>query len=349
MDVKNVLVIRFRRVGDAVLSTVICSSLRRTFPDARIDYVLNEHIAMLYGHHPDIDRVITFSEKENHHLPEYLRKVRSIMRETRYDVIIDTRSTVKTLFFSLFSLHTPFRIGSRKSYNVLLQNYRVDNHRDETKDMVQQNLMLLKPLENITEVKYISDFSLYITEKEKSSFRSYMEQQGVDFSHPVILATVSARLEHKIWDKEKMKVVLRKIIDKYDAQLVFNFSGDEEIFVKNLHREMGFDKHIFTSIVAKSLRELCALTSNCNYFFGNEGGPRHIAQAFSIPSYAIFPPGILKSIWLPSSDSRYQGISPDDILSKEAQKDMDYRQRFDLITTDLVWNGVDRSLSHHLN
>lgn len=108
MEIKHILVIRFRRVGDSVLATALCRSLRQSFPQAQIDYVLNENIASLYENHPDIDRVITFSDRENHHLPTYIRKVRHTMKATSYDIIIDMRTTVRTLLFSLFSLHTPF-------------------------------------------------------------------------------------------------------------------------------------------------------------------------------------------------------------------------------------------------
>ena len=52
MSVKKVLVIRFRRIGDAVLSVVICSSIRKSFPEAEIHYVLNDHIAPLFENHP---------------------------------------------------------------------------------------------------------------------------------------------------------------------------------------------------------------------------------------------------------------------------------------------------------
>jgi len=349
MKVKNILVIRFRRVGDSVLSTVICTSLRQTFPDAKIDYVLNGNIASLYDHHPDIDQIIPFSDEENHHLRHYLGKVWRTVHAKKYDIIIDTRSTVKTLFFSLFSMRTPFRIGTHKTYNGILHNYRVKNHTDSSIDMVQHNLLLLKPLEKIATVKYNSDFRLYVSNDEKKHFHDYMERQGIDFSRPIVLATVSARLEYKIWDKEKMKAVLRQMIDKFDVQLIFNYSQSEEAFVKMMHEEMGFDKHVFTNIEAKSLRELCALTANCHFFFGNEGGPRHIAQAFNVPTYAIFPPGILKSIWQPASGKDYQGISPDDFYSEEEQKELDYQQRFNLITEDMVWNGVNQFLTDRLN
>ena len=84
MSVKKVLVIRFRRIGDAVLSVVICSSLRKSFPEAEIHYVLNDHIAPLFENHPDIDKIIAFSDEENNHFFKYLRKVRQLMKTEQY-------------------------------------------------------------------------------------------------------------------------------------------------------------------------------------------------------------------------------------------------------------------------
>lgn len=41
MEIKNILVIRFRRVGDSVLSMGLCHTLRKSFPGAEIDLVIN--------------------------------------------------------------------------------------------------------------------------------------------------------------------------------------------------------------------------------------------------------------------------------------------------------------------
>lgn len=271
------------------------------------------------------------------------------MHETKYDVIIDTRSTVKTLAFALFSLRTPYRIGSIKKYNRLLHNFRMDNRRDAHLSMITQNLLFLKPLESIAKVQYVSDFKFYISDTEKMFFRAYMEKNGIDFSRPVILTTVTARIPWKIWDKDRMESVLRKIIDTYDAQLIFNFSGAvESNFAMEIFKDMNHDPHIFTSIQANSLRELSALLANCNFFFGNEGGPRHVAQAMGIPACAIFPPGIPKAQWLPQEGLHNQGISPEDFYTEAYMKDMDYSARFNLLDTEKVWTKVDSFLSAHL-
>lgn len=348
-DIKKILVIRFRRVGDAVLGTALCTSLKKTFPNAEVHYLLNTHIASLYEGHPDIDKVITFDSTDDRSFFRYIRRAWSIVRSTKYDVIIDMRGTVRTLLFSLLSLRTAFRISTKKSYSFLALNYPVDNRGDKSNNMLHQNLELLKPLERVAKVHYCEDFRLYVSAEQKHAYHDYMQTSGIDFKKPVVLAVVSARLSHKIWDKEKMKIILQRIIDKYaGVQIIFNFVAAEKAFATAIHDEMNKHPQIFTNIEANSLRDLCALSANCHFFFGNEGGARHLSQALDVPSFAIFPPKISKARWLPNQGKRFAGISPDDFCSKAEQKSMIYEQRFNLITTERVWEQLEPMLDAHL-
>ena len=126
--VKKILVIRFRQIGDAILSAALCSSLKRSFPDAEVHIVLNSGIAPLFSPHPDIDKVIPFTPAENKNLFKYSRKIYDVLSEEKYDVIVDLRSTTRTLLFSFLSLftgHKPYRVGGKKWYSTLLQNSNV--------------------------------------------------------------------------------------------------------------------------------------------------------------------------------------------------------------------------------
>lgn len=333
--IQKVLVIRFRRVGDSVLATALCRSLKESFPGVEVHFVLNAGIAPLYEGHPDIDKVIAFTDEEQHGMA-YLRKVWQTVRATRYDAIIDMRSTPKTLPFALFSPGTPYRIGRRKPYNAGVHNYRLEN--PSGVDRVQTNLNLMTPLAREGQLVMNPHFRLVITEEERRSFRSYMAREGVDFGRPVVLCAVTARLAYKVWPYERMARVLRRLIDSYDAQLVFNYAGDVEAAAARALRDMlGGDSRVVLGVQAKGLRELCAMTVNADLFFGNEGGPRHIAQALGVPTLALFPPGVEKWFWLPGADDRQRGLSPDDYLAPECQQAMTYAQRFDLIPEEDVW------------
>jgi len=346
--IQRIIVLRFRRVGDAVLSVAVCSSLRRTFPDATIDYVLNAEIAPLFENHPDIDNVIAFTKEDMAHWNSYLKKVRQIMSAGKYDLIVDTRATVKTLWFSLFSLQTPYRMGRKKFYNRFLHNYRTSQPVEG--EQVNWLLYLLHPLEKYFTISYDPDFTLLVTPDEQAAFRLKMENAGIDFSKPVITCAVATRIPDKVWDEEKMRQILERIIERYDAQLVFNFSGKaEEAVAVQLHNRMNNHPQVFTNVRADSLRELAAMISLSKFFFGNEGGPRHISQALKIPSFAIYPPSVSKKIWLPGTNERYQGIEPADI-SEEKAKDpnLSFASKFELLTVDNVWEKLDVMLAKYI-
>jgi ADP-heptose:LPS heptosyltransferase len=346
--VKKILIIRFRRVGDAVISSVLCSSLKKSFPGSEIHYVLNQAIAPLFENHPDIDKLITFSDAEQKSFTTYVLKIVKIVVEGKYDLIIDTRSTVKTLWFSLFSLNTPIRIGRKKIYNMIIQNYRIPL---AGLDEVSNTLKLLHPLRRKFEIQEVRDFRLYVSDEERCAFSKKMADCGIDFNKPIIVCAVTARLEHKVWAKEKMVEALGRILSEYPtAQLVFNYSGErEKVNAEAISRTLGSHPRIFIDLEACNLRELLALFSFSSFFFGNEGGPRHISQAMDIPSFAIFPPKTPKLQWLPNSSERFQGIELAEINSAAAQNDsLSFEQKFDLIDTESVWKGLNQMLQKHL-
>jgi len=349
-NIEHILVIRFRQIGDAVLAVALCSTLRRTFPTAKIDLVLNKSIAPLLKGHPDIDRIITFNPKENGDLCTYVGKVYRVMNETRYDVIIDMRSTLRTLVFSLFSLHTPFRIGRKKGYNRWLQNYRIDYYNPSLHmDMVQRNRMLAEPLQVMTPIVNVPEFRLFVTEEEKAAFCAYMVGEGIDFRKPVVLVSVTAKLDHKRWPVERMTEVIRRMIDTYAPQVIFNYApGKEEEEAFLVYGALKEDSHVFIDLQAHSLRALATLCSMTTFFFGNEGGPRHIAHSMGVPSYVIFSPEINKEQWLPVNEVPAVGICTKDLCSPEEMKSLSYQEQYDRITVEDVWRELDPMLNRYL-
>ena len=176
----KILVIRFRQMGDAILATPLLNTLKKLFPDANIDFVLNERIAPLFEGHPAISHIITFTDSERHSFFTYICKVWRTVHQTHYDVIIDMRSTVNTMLFALFSLRSKWRIGIRKPYTLGIFNHRIEGCEDN-ESMIDHNLSLAHPILKGV-VKADRNLSLSITEQEKQDFREYMAKQGIDFS-----------------------------------------------------------------------------------------------------------------------------------------------------------------------
>lgn len=331
--IRKILIIRFRQLGDTVLATALCSTLKRSFPGVEVHMVLNEGIAPLLARHPDVDRVITFSAAENGIFFKYVRKVWRVVRSGKYDVIIDMRSTVKSLFFSfssLFSVHRPLRVGRAKWYSRLFLNYCVPA---TTGCAIDKNFQFAAALSAYAPIKRVDDFRLYVSEGEVQAMRECMCRNGVDFSKPVLLVGVTTKLLHKRWNMGYMHTVLRRLLARYGSvQMIFNYApGREEDDAWELFEELGRPSAVKMGVEAHSLRSLMALCANCTFYFGNEGGARHIAQALGVPSYAIFSPVADKSVWLPRTAVPAHGVGCD-----YDSQTADYYALFDAITPDAV-------------
>lgn len=354
MNIDNILVIRFRQMGDAVLATPLLDTLRANFPQARIDFVLNERIAPLFENHKAIDRIITFKEEERHNKMAYIKKVWSIVHDIRYDVIIDMRSTVNTILFAAFSTSTKYTIGLDKAYTRLFFKYRIPKECMTHENMIDHNLRLAKPLLTGKSDTYCRELSLNITDEEKSKFRQYMQEQGIDFSRPVMLVGVTTKLENKTWPEERMAETLSLLTSKYpQLQLIFNYAKGKEaenarrIYEKmTLSQEPGLipssdslhQKSIFLNIEAKSMRQLAAMAANCTAYFGNEGGARHIVHTMGRPSMVVCSPMANKRVWLPADTNiPVWGIAASDIAET---KGLSSEQQYQLITVERVWEKL---------
>lgn len=217
----KILVVRFRQMGDAILTTVVLNSLKKSFPDCSIDFVLNDRICPLFEGHPSINRLIPFTDEERHSFFKYIRKVWHVVHSTHYDVIIDMRSTMNTMLFALFSPSTPYRIGLNKGYCKLAFNHLIERS-CAGRSMIEFNLSMLKPLEK--EGKLIRDehFSLYITEEEQKAYDQYLQSQGIDLTQPILLAGVTAKLDYKTWNEDRMAWTIQQFIKAYpQVQIIF--------------------------------------------------------------------------------------------------------------------------------
>lgn len=332
----KILVVRFKQIGDAILSSVICNTLKETFPEAEVDYVVYDHIVPLFENHQYIDNVISITKEERKSPLKYLKKVWKVTRK-KYDIVIDIMSTPKSELFTLFSLGSKYRIGRRKKYRGYTYNYKIDEPED-AKDKVDKFLKMLKPLEKEYNIKYINDYVINIAEDEKSYMRDKMVKAGIDFNKPVFICAANSRRPSKIYNPERMREIIKRVIKEFNGQIILFYSPEEKEFIKNFHRELGNEKNIFSNIETKSIRELAMLISNCDFFFGNEGGPRHLAQSLDIPSFAIFSPGASKKEWLSNANDRHQGVEPKDI-DPECKK-LSAEEQYNLICPEYVFEKI---------
>jgi len=107
----RILVIALRRLGDVLLTTPLIRSIRRAWPDARIEAMVFEDTAPILEGNPDIVAVVTVPSRSN--TSQGLQIARKLWRS--YDLAISTQPGDRPTSFAL--------IAGRRSVGMIDDNF----------------------------------------------------------------------------------------------------------------------------------------------------------------------------------------------------------------------------------
>jgi len=351
----KILVIRFKAVGDVILTSTICSTLKKSFPDSQIDYLVYAPANSLFENHKDIDNVITLTSKGTKNPFKYIKMAWNISR-ANYDVVIDVTSTPKSELISLFSRKAKFKIG-RKKHGFGKGFFYTHKITAIAEQKVQQKMDMLKPLiEAGHQIIFDKQLRINIDEKEKQLSIANIESQGVDVKQLIFAFSVSAKYAHKMWNLDYMAEVAQHCLKQYNAQIiVLTGMPHERETINGFKQRLNGSNRVFNEIEAPSLRDLAILLANCDLYIGNEGGPRHIAEGVGIPTVSVTSPEFDYRSWIGRGRSNHQSIDWRDIPSDKTRSiegvksnDPYMLELRDTVKPEHVIKMVDNVVKNHL-
>ena len=307
---KKILIIRNKKsVGDTILATTLCDSLKKQSPQNIVHFLVYENLSSLFEKHRSIDEVITFDRKKG--IRGYVSILKKIRKE-KYDAVIDFRSSGITMCLTLFS-GAKIKIGKQKKYRRLVYTHTSSAFFANI-NQIEKYHSFLKPL-GIEDVS--TNYQITLGDEERDDWKEKMSTMGINFSKTIIAMAVTARQPQKKYPEEYMIEVIQGICINYDCQIIFFYTPSEEQDIKAIHQKLNYPKNIFTHIETKNLRELACLFANSHYFIGNEGGSRHLAEAVGLKNLCIVAPDTDKHTWIINENKNNQCIDIKDINGTE--------------------------------
>ena len=95
-DVRKVLIVRLRSIGDTVLATPSVFALKRFLPDARVDILVEDWVAPVLTDHPHVDNVIMLERGGFMTRARVARELRAANYDVVYNLHGGTTSTFLT-------------------------------------------------------------------------------------------------------------------------------------------------------------------------------------------------------------------------------------------------------------
>lgn len=290
----KILVIQQKMIGDVLTSSILFEALRLKYPNAQLDYLINEHTFPVVENNPFIDNFIFFTKKEETS-KKALFKFSLAIRKQNYDVIIDVYSKLSSNIITAFS-KAKTKISYRKSYSKSIYTHNINLIKTGSNLAINNRLNLLTPLDiDSNTIQPI----IYLKEEEILQADIFLKNNGLQTNTPIYMISVLGSGPNKTYPFNYMAKVVDLIVSETKGQILFNYIPSQEKEAKDIFNlcKKTTQNNIFFNVYGNSLREFLAISSHCTALIGNEGGAINMAKALSIPTFAIFSPWIKKNAW----------------------------------------------------
>ncbi|MBP7317476.1 MAG: glycosyltransferase family 9 protein [Flavobacterium sp.] len=299
------LVIQQKRVGDVLISTIICNNLKKKYPNATIDFMCyTNSVDVLIGN-PNIDNVIVLPHKIRKSYISLFKFIFEI-RAKKYNVVIDVYNKLETNLITLFSgAYT--KIAYHKWYSSIFYTHnlkRFDNTKETNYGLAIENrLLLLEPLN--LEKRTLNPFpKLFVSSKENEDTVALFEQYKIDRNAKVIMISLLGSEQNKTYPLEYMAKVVEYVATHENVIILFNYFEEQienakEIY--NLCSKVTQEKIKF-DLLGNNLRSFIAIMNRCDVIVGNDGGAINMAKALNKPAFTILSPFVEKKTWATFED-----------------------------------------------
>lgn len=294
-QVKRVLVVKLRSIGDTVLSTPSLVALRRFLPDAEIDILLEDWVAPLLDGFGAIDTLIEVGSSSTARL-----KAAWQIRSRHYDVVFNLHGGTTSTFLT-FASGAAHRVGYANYQYSFLYNHLLSSAADfwgkKAVHSAEQQLALLGfagvPVDDRPKcVLTITESSARSIDDKLNRSRSSNLKSRIALMHP------AAAFATKQWPTKNFARTAEFLTEK-GMQIVAVAGEHESSILEKLKAESSVPIATFDDL---TLPEITVLASSAQIFVGNDSGIAHIAAAVNTPTVVIFGSSN-RAHWRPWTDA----------------------------------------------
>ena len=309
-SIHRILIIQQKPFGDILLNTGYLPELRRHFPEARIDYLIQRPYISVLKDNPHLDNLIIMEKPHGRGPRYYLAQFKAAfrVRNLAYDLIIDQLRGTSSARIVMLS-GAPYRLGwIKKRWNIL---YNIQVPQAEIRYKSFYKFDLLAPLGIKTK-----DHGLEYKIKKSSlkSIESWLSATGLEPGKFIVISP-GTPIRGKQWYLDGYVQVGNRIVNQSDFSLVLLWGPHEKKDSEYIQARMHAK-----SVLAPptTFNEAGALLRSAKMLITNDGGINHLAVSQGTPSISIFGPLSSPLKWCAWHRKEYMYL-----------KDWDFRNRSD--------------------
>lgn len=292
---KKILVTYLMHLGDLLLTTPFLQALRRAYPNAHIDYLVDEKLADVVRCNPSIDKVLTIDKKGKDNSIGAIYSYAKKLSDNHYDLLINLHPNERTSFLCA-ATKAELKVGAvHKLFTLFFDKVIKLDKKIHAADMYLKMLQQL----DITNDLSNEGLQMPVGEQAQMFVQDFYRNNGIQDADKVIGFNIGSAVLTKRWAGERFAQVADYFADKGYKPVFFGGSMDMEL-VADAVQHMYSKPIIATGKL--TLGQLAAAMQRCALIITNDSGPMHVAISQRVPIVAMYGPS-LPNLYGPYTDN----------------------------------------------
>ncbi len=284
-DPARVLIIRPSALGDVCRSVPVLASVRRRWPTAHIDWLVQDSFADAVRHHPMLSGVVEFPRRA---LGEAMRAMRlgagaaylRSLARARYDLVLDMQGLARSGLFA-WATRAPRRVGFANAREGGWLGCNERHVVPESMHAVDRMLDLL----GRAGIEPVRDMRLYASEPDRAWVRNDFRLTSGRYA---VIAPTS-RWESKRWPSDRFAHVARSLLERELCVAVVGSRGEREQCAPLIELAKR-EPRVIDLVGSTSVGQLMALIEGSRLTIANDSAALHMAVGFDRPYVGLYGP-----------------------------------------------------------
>jgi len=293
----SILLVKTSAIGDVIQTFPVLEYLRQKYPEAQIDWVVEQASAPLLRAHPQISHVIEmhtrawrrdlFSAKTRNECANWIKRLRT----TSYDLLFDLQGNTKSALVTKLAkakekVGFDWR-GVREKTNLLATTKRLSL--PPSLDVRSKYLRLVQQYFTDESSFVYRGIGLQISVEE----RNRLEQILSSVKHPSLMVCFGSKWKNKRLEEKRLLSLLQRISTEYASSFLFIFGDlEEKQTAEKLAATFGNQA---LAVGDLSLPLWQVLMGEVDGVIAVDSAALHLCGTTGTPSFSVFGPSLASS------------------------------------------------------
>ena len=286
----KILVVRYRFIGDMILTIPFLRNLRYACPEAQIDMLVSPNSGEVIEDCPYVNNFIYFDTTRKHKYEGTNEKKKSffyyvtVLKKNKYDkAYILKRSFSSAMLCFLSGVKERIGFNSENRGFLLTKKVKYDKKKHESLCFLD----ILK--EDNIEVK---DYYLenWVSDKDIKKINNLLNENGINEYEKYVIVNASASNENKMWDLNNYAKIVEYIINEKNLRVIFIGAKQDYKIYENMQYTKPLLKETINLCGKVTIKDSLAILKNAKFMLGNDSGNLHMASSVGTKVIGLYGP-----------------------------------------------------------